>query len=55
MVVFLFYFTLLLRRLLEKKLRVRDNGTVHKLFRNKEKGVRHCSIHTRTCRLRTCF
>lgn len=55
MVVFLFYFTLLLRGLLEKKLRVRDNCTVHNLFRSKEEGVQHSSIHKRTCTLRTCF
>jgi len=55
MVVFLFYFTLLLRRLLEKKLRVRDHCTVHKLFRSKKEGVQHCTIHKRTCTLRTCF
>jgi hypothetical protein len=54
-VVFLFYFTLLLRQLLQKKLHMRDNCTVYNSFRSKEEGVQHYSIHRRTCTLRTCF
>jgi hypothetical protein len=53
--IFLFYFTILLRQRLQKKLRRRDNSAVHSLFRSKGEGVQHSGIHRRTCTLQTCF